>query len=81
MEEQALDVTSKALRKGSCIVILDLESKKAKTSLFFPTTFLFPLYLKILRTEVGRELYIFMSHEVTSTFGFPFIGEVSTTHP
>jgi len=81
MEEQALNVTSKALRKGLCIAILDLESKKVETSLLFPTTFLFPFYLKILKTEVGRELYIFMSHEVASTFGFPFIGEVSTTHP
>jgi 3,4-dihydroxy-2-butanone 4-phosphate synthase len=36
MEEQALSAVLKALRKGQCILILDLESREAKTNLFFP---------------------------------------------
>jgi 3,4-dihydroxy-2-butanone 4-phosphate synthase len=35
MEEQALNATLEAVRKGECIAILDLESKEAKTHLFF----------------------------------------------
>jgi len=31
--------------------------------------------------KTGGELYISMVHEVTSTFGFPFIREVPITHP
>jgi hypothetical protein len=37
--------------------------------------------LKTLKIEAWRELYIFVVHEVASTFGFPFIGEISITHP
>jgi 3,4-dihydroxy-2-butanone 4-phosphate synthase len=81
MEEQALSAALEVLRKGHCIAILDLESREDETNLFFPTIFLSPLSLIILRTKVGRELYIFVAHEISSTFGFPFIGEVSTTHP
>jgi 3,4-dihydroxy 2-butanone 4-phosphate synthase len=81
MEEQALSATLEALRKGKCIAILYLETKKVETDLFFPVVFFFPLSLKTLRTEVGGELYIFVAHEVASTFGFPFIGKVSTPHP
>jgi len=83
MEEQALSAALKALRKGQCIRlrILDLESRDAKTNLFFPTTFLSPLFMKILNTKARGELYIFVVHEIASTFGFPFIGKVFTTHP
>jgi 3,4-dihydroxy-2-butanone 4-phosphate synthase len=81
MEEQPLSAALEALRKGQCIVIIYLESREAKTNLFFPTTFLSPLFLKTLRTKTGGELYIFVAHEIASTFGFPIIGEVSTTHP
>jgi 3,4-dihydroxy-2-butanone 4-phosphate synthase len=80
MDEQALNATLEALRKGKWITIMDSESKKAKTNLLFPITFLFPLSLKTLKTKVGGELYISVAHEVTSTFGFPFIGELSITH-
>ncbi len=81
MEEQALNATLKASRKGQWIAILDSKSRKVETDLFFPTTYLFPLFVKTLRTEVVGELYISVAHEIASTFGFPFIGEVSTTHP
>ncbi len=81
MEEQALSVALKALRKGQCIAIMDLESREAETNLFFPTTSFSPLSLKTLRTKAGGELYIFVAYEITSTLGFPFIREVSTTHP
>jgi 3,4-dihydroxy-2-butanone 4-phosphate synthase len=80
MEEQALNVAFEMLREKKCIAILDLKSKEAKTALFFPTTFLSPLSLRILRTKAGGELYIFVVHEVAFTFGFPFIGKVSITH-
>ncbi len=80
MEEQALSATLETLRKGKCIAILDLESKEAKINLFFPTS-LSPFYLKTLRIEAGRELYIFVVHEVASTFSFFFIREVSITRP
>ncbi len=73
MEEQALNVTLEALRKSQCVVILDLESKKAETNLFFPTTSFSPFSLRTLRTKIARELYIFVAHEIASTFGFPFI--------
>jgi 3,4-dihydroxy-2-butanone 4-phosphate synthase len=39
MEEQDLNAALKALRKGQCIAILDLESKETKTNLLFPTFF------------------------------------------
>jgi hypothetical protein len=39
------------------------------------------LSLKTLKIEAGGGLYIYVAHEVASTFGFPLIGEVSTTHP
>jgi 3,4-dihydroxy-2-butanone 4-phosphate synthase len=74
-------VALKALRKGQCIAILDLESKEVKTNLFFPIVSFSPFSLKTLRTKAGEELYIFVAHEITSTLGFPFIREVSTTHP
>jgi 3,4-dihydroxy-2-butanone 4-phosphate synthase len=80
MEEQALNATLKTLKKCKCIVILDSKSKEAKSDLFFPTTSLFPLYLKILRTEGGGELYIFVTREVAYTFSFLFIREESITH-
>jgi hypothetical protein len=38
MEEKALSVALKTLKKGKCITILDSKSKKAKINLFFPTT-------------------------------------------
>ncbi|KAH8935219.1 hypothetical protein BDL97_17G017800 [Sphagnum fallax] len=75
MEEQALHAL-KTLRKGKCIAILDSKSKEAKTNLFFRTTFLSPLFLKTLRIKARGELYIFVAHEVASTFSFIFIGEV-----
>jgi 3,4-dihydroxy 2-butanone 4-phosphate synthase len=81
MEEQALSAVLEAPRKGQCIVILDLESREAKTNLFFPIASSFIFFWKTLRTEVGGGLYIYVVHGVASTFGFPFIGEVSTTHP
>ncbi|KAH9555773.1 hypothetical protein CY35_08G133400 [Sphagnum magellanicum] len=63
MEEQVLSVALKTLRKGKCIAILDLESKEAKSNLFFPTSLFFPFYLRTLRTEARGELYIFVAHE------------------
>jgi 3,4-dihydroxy-2-butanone 4-phosphate synthase len=80
MEEQALNVTLEASKKGQCIAIMDLKSMKVEINLFFPTSF-FPLSLKTLRIEARGEMYIFVAHEVASTFGFPFIGKVSITHP
>ncbi|CAK9210027.1 unnamed protein product [Sphagnum jensenii] len=74
MEEQALHAL-KTLRKGKCIAILNSKSKEAKTNLFFPTTSLSPLFLKTLRIKTRGELYIFLAHEVASTFSFIFIGE------
>ncbi len=79
MEKQTLSETLEAMRKGQCIAILD--SRKVEIDLFFPTISLFPLFLKTLKIEAWRELYIFVVHEVASTFGFPFIGEISITHP
>ncbi len=37
--------------------------------------------MRILRIKAREELYIFITHEVISTFGFPFIQKVSTTQP
>jgi 3,4-dihydroxy-2-butanone 4-phosphate synthase len=76
MEEQALSVALKAMRKGQCIAILDLESKEVKIDLFFVATFIFPLSLRTQRTKARGELYISMVHEVAFTFDFLFIGEV-----
>jgi 3,4-dihydroxy-2-butanone 4-phosphate synthase len=59
MEEQALSVALKALRKGQCIAILDLEFREVETNLFFPTASFSPLSFKTLRTKVGGEVYIF----------------------
>jgi 3,4-dihydroxy-2-butanone 4-phosphate synthase len=81
MDEQDLNATLEAVKKGQCIAILDSKSRKVEIDLFFPTTFLFLLSLKTLMIEARRELYIYVAHEVVSTFGFPFIGEVSITHP
>jgi len=80
MEEQTLSVVLQALRKGRCIAILDSKSREAKIDLLFLVASFFPLSLKTLKTKARRELYIFVAHEVICTFGFPFIGEVSTTH-
>jgi 3,4-dihydroxy-2-butanone 4-phosphate synthase len=41
MEEQALSVVLKAMKKGQCIAILDSKSREAKTNLFFLATFFF----------------------------------------
>jgi hypothetical protein len=81
LEEQTLNVVLKALRKGQCIAILDSKSKEAKSDLFFLVASFSPLSLKTLKTKARMELYIFVAHEVICTFSFPFIGEVSTTHP
>jgi 3,4-dihydroxy-2-butanone 4-phosphate synthase len=81
MEEQVLSATLEVSRKGHCIAILDLESMKVETDLFFLATFLFLLSLKTLKMEARGELYIFVAHKVASTFGFPLIGKVSITHP
>jgi 3,4-dihydroxy-2-butanone 4-phosphate synthase len=81
MEEQALNAALEALRKGQCIPILDLKSSEVKINLLFPTASLYPLSLKTLRIKTRRELYVFVDHEIAFTFGFPFIGKVSTTHP
>jgi hypothetical protein len=81
MEEQTLSAVLEALKKGQCIAILDSKSKEAEIDLFFLAISFFPLSLRTLRTKARRELYIFVAHEVTCTFGFPFIGEVSITHP
>jgi len=51
MEEQALSVAFKTLRKSKRIAILDSKSKEAETDLFFPTTFFYPLYFRTLKTE------------------------------
>jgi 3,4-dihydroxy-2-butanone 4-phosphate synthase len=51
MEEQALSVVLKAMRKVQCIEILDSESREAETNLFFLTTSFFPFFVKALRTE------------------------------
>jgi hypothetical protein len=77
MEEQTLN----ADLEPQCIAILDSESKEAEIDLFFLATSFSPLSLRTLRTKARRELYIYVVHEVTCTFGFPFIGKVSTTHP
>ncbi|KAH9535346.1 hypothetical protein CY35_17G047400 [Sphagnum magellanicum] len=55
--------------------MVNLESREAKTDLFFPTASLSPLSLITLRTKAGGEMYIFVAHEIASTCGFPFIGE------
>jgi hypothetical protein len=81
MEEQTFSATLKALRKGQCIAILNSESKELETNLFFPTIFFSPFSLRTLRTKVGRELYISVAHEIACTFGCPFIGKISITHP
>jgi hypothetical protein len=81
MEEQTLNAILEALRKGQCIAILDSKSREAEIALFFLATSFSPLSLRTLRTKARKESYIFVAHEVTCTFGFPFIGEVSTTHP
>ncbi len=81
MEEQALSAIFKILRNNKCIAILDSKSKEVKIDLFFPTTSLFPISLKTLRTKVRGELYIFVVHQVVSTFSFLFIENVSITHP
>ncbi len=81
LEKQTLNVVLKALRKGQCIAILDSKSKEAKSDLFFLVASFSPLSLKTLKTKARMELYIFVAHEVICTFSFPFIGEVSTTHP
>jgi hypothetical protein len=81
MEEQTFSTTLKALGKGQCIAIQNLESKEVETDLFFPTISFSPFCLRTLRTKAGRELYISVAHEVAFTFGFPFIGKVSITHP
>jgi hypothetical protein len=39
MEEQALSVVFKTLRKGKCIAILGSKSKEAKTNLFLLNNF------------------------------------------
>jgi hypothetical protein len=71
MEEQTFSATLKARRKRQCITILDLESEEVETDLFFPTIYFSPFSLKTLRIKEGRELYIYMVHEVACTFGFP----------
>jgi hypothetical protein len=71
MEEQTLSAVLEALRKVQCITILDLESKEVETNLFFPTTSPPPLSLRTLKTKARGELYIFVVHEIASTFGFP----------
>jgi 3,4-dihydroxy-2-butanone 4-phosphate synthase len=76
MEEQALSVALEDLRKSQCTTILDLESGEAKTNLFFLVASLSLLSLRTLRTKARGELYIFVAHEIASTFGFPFIGEI-----
>jgi len=81
MEEQTLSVVLEALRKCQCIAILDSKSREAEIDLFFLVASFSPLSLKTLKTKARRELYIFVAHEVICTFGFPFIGEVSATHP
>jgi hypothetical protein len=81
VEEQILNVVIKALSKGQCIAILHSESKEAKIDLFFHVASFSPFSLRTLKTKARRELYIYVAHEVTCTFGFHFIGEVSTTHP
>jgi hypothetical protein len=81
MEEQTLSVVLEALRKGQCIAILDSKSKEAESDLFFLVASFSPLSLKTLKTKARMELYIFVAHEVICIFSFPFIGEVSTTHP
>jgi 3,4-dihydroxy-2-butanone 4-phosphate synthase len=39
MEEQALSVPLKALKKGQCIAILDSKSWEVEIDLFFPTSY------------------------------------------
>jgi len=80
MEEETLSVVLKALRKGQCIAILDSKSE-VESDLFFLVASFSPLSMKTLKTKARMELYIFVVHEVICTFSFPFIGEVSTTHP
>jgi hypothetical protein len=80
MEEQAMSATLETLSQIKCIAILYSKSKEAKTNLLFPT-FLFPFYLKTLKTKAWGELYMFVAHEVASTLSLFFIGEVSINHP
>jgi 3,4-dihydroxy-2-butanone 4-phosphate synthase len=49
MEDEALSVALKAMRKGQCIVILDSKCREIETNLFFLVAFLFPLFLRSLR--------------------------------
>jgi 3,4-dihydroxy-2-butanone 4-phosphate synthase len=51
MEEKTLSAIMETLRKSKCIAILDSKSKEVETNLFFPTTSLFHLYLRTLKTE------------------------------
>ncbi len=81
MEEKTLSAIMETLRKSKCIAILDSKSKEVETNLFFPTTSLFHLYLRTLKTETWGELYIFVVHEVFFTLSFLFIGEVSIIDP
>ncbi|CAM6028677.1 unnamed protein product [Sphagnum balticum] len=76
MEEQTLNAILEALRKDQCIAILDSKSKEAEIDLFFLATSFSPLSLRTLRTKARKESYISVAHDVTCTFGFPFIGEV-----
>ncbi len=81
MEDKALSVALKAMRKGQCIVILDSKCREIETNLFFLVASIFPLFLRSLRIVAWREMYISMAHDVAFTFGFPFIREVPITHP
>ncbi|CAM6109613.1 unnamed protein product [Calypogeia fissa] len=70
--ERALE----SLKGGSCVAVLDAESREAESDLFFPAESLSPQNLRLLRTAAGGELYISIGHEVATAFGLPFIGEV-----
>jgi len=46
MEDQALSVALKAMRKGQCIVILDSKCREIETNLFFLIAFFFSSFSK-----------------------------------
>ncbi len=79
MDEQALS-SFKSLEERPMHYNFGLRIQGAKFDLFFLASFHSLISMKTLKTKTRGELYISMAHEVTSTFGFPFIGKISTTH-
>eukprot|EP00271_Cylindrocystis_brebissonii_P010437 TRINITY_DN26624_c0_g1_i1.p1 TRINITY_DN26624_c0_g1~~TRINITY_DN26624_c0_g1_i1.p1 ORF type:complete len:292 (-),score=38.61 TRINITY_DN26624_c0_g1_i1:489-1247(-) len=65
-----------ALRAGSPVAVLDAESREGETDLFFAAASLQPADLRFLRVQAGGELYMAVSHQLSKSFGLPFLGAV-----